>query len=159
MPKSIRTKIKCENLAPISLLEKELNTSMLRIGIFANNGSGKTFLSRIFRLLEGPILSTDDGTSPTDYLIRFGCNHAKFSFSISDESGIIEDINLDIHSATMPAVTNTYYIYHTFTQDYVEENIRALNFEKESNITGYILGKANIDLSDEENQLKEILAK
>ena len=157
--KTIKTKIKCENLAPLTHLEKELNTSMLRIGIFANNGSGKTFLSRIFRLLEGTISSADDGTSPTDYLIRFGCNHAKFSFSISDERGIIEDINLNIHSATIPAIPNTHYLYHTFTHDYVEENIRALNFEKESNITGYILGKANIDLSDEENQLKDILAK
>ena len=159
MPKSIRTKIKCENLAPISLLEKELNTSMLRIGIFANNGSGKTFLSRMFRLLEGSTSSAVDGSSPTDYLIRFGCNHAKFSFSISDESGIKEDINIDIHSATLPVIPTTNYLYHTFTHDYVEENIRALNFEKESNITGYILGKANINVSDEENQLKDILAK
>ena len=43
MAKSIRTKIKCENLAPFTLLEKELNTSMLRIGIFANNVSGRFF--------------------------------------------------------------------------------------------------------------------
>ena len=157
--KTIKTKIKCENLAPLTHLEKELNTSMLRIGIFANNGSGKTFLSRMFRLLEGPISSADDGASPTDYLIRFGCDHAKFSFNISDESGTIEDINLDIHSATLPVVPNTHYLYHTFNHDYVEENIRALNFEKESNITGYILGKANIDLSEEENQLKQILTK
>lgn len=140
-------------------MEKELNTSMLRIGIFANNGSGKTFISRMFRLLEGPLSSAEDGSIPTDYLIRFGCNHAKFSFTISDESGIKEDINLDIHSAYMPVVPSTFYLYHTFTHDYVEENIRALNFEKESNITGYILGKANIDLSDEENQLKQILTK
>lgn len=157
--KTIRTKIKCENLAPFSYMEKELNTSMLRIGIFANNGSGKTFLSRMFRLLESPISSAEDGSISTDYLIRFGCNHAKFSFTISDESGIKEDINLDIHSASSPVVPSTFYIYHTFTHDYVEENIRALNFEKESNITGYILGKANIDLSDEENHLKQILTK
>lgn len=44
-PKTIKTKIKCENLAPLTHLEKELNTSKLRIGIFANNGSGKTFLT------------------------------------------------------------------------------------------------------------------
>lgn len=157
--KTIRTKIKCENLAPFTYMEKELNTSMLRIGIFANNGSGKTFLSRMFRLLEGPLSSTEDGSIPTDYLIRFGCNHAKFSFTISDESGIKEDINLDIHSASMPVIPSTFYIYHTFTHDYVEENIRALNFEKESNITGYILGKANIDISEEENHLKQILTK
>jgi len=158
MGKTIKTIIKCENLAPFSHLEKELNTSMLRIGIFANNGSGKTFLSRMFRLLEGPISLTDDGTNPTDYLIRFGCNQTSFSFFISDESGIKENVNLNIRKAITPIIPNTYYLYHTFTHDYVEENIRALNYEKEPNITGYILGKANIDLSDEESQLKQILA-
>lgn len=157
--KTINTRIKCENLAPFTLLEKELNTSMLRIGIFANNGSGKTFLSRVFRLLEGDISPMEDGTSPTDYLIRFGCNHTKFSFKISDESGIKEDINLDINSSVIPIVPNTHYIYHTFNNDYVEKNIKERNFEKDSNITGYILGKANIDLSDEENQLNLIFTK
>lgn len=159
MAKGIRTIIKCENVAPFTLLEKELHTNMLRIGIFANNGSGKSFLSRMFRLLERPVSLLDDGTSPTDYLIRFGCNQASFSFTISNEEGVKENVNLCINSGEVPVIPKTYYLYHTFTQDYVEENIRALNFEKDSNITGYILGKANIDLSTEENQLKEILAK
>lgn len=154
--KSIHTRIKCENLAPFTLLEKELNTNMLRIGIFANNGSGKTFLSRMFRLLEKDVVPESDGTIPTDYLVRFGCNKASFSFSISDDSGMKEDIHLDIHTATLPQIPKTNYIYHTFTHDYVEENIRALNYEKKSNITGYILGKTNIDLSDEESKLKQI---
>ena len=159
MAKTIRTKIKCENLAPFIHLEKELNTSMFRIGVFANNGSGKTFLSRMFRLLEGQVVTNEDGSIPTDYLIRFGCNQTSFSFTISDESGVKENINLNIHTATLPIIPKTNYLYHTFTQDYVEENIRALNFEKDSNISGYILGKTNIDLSEEENQLNQILAK
>lgn len=31
-----------------------------------------------------------------------------------------------------------------------------LNYEKDSDIQGYILGKANIDLTDDENKLKKI---
>lgn len=159
MAKIIKTKIKCENLAPFTHLEKELNTSMLRIGIFANNGSGKTFLSRMFRLLEGPISPADDGTIPTDYLIRFGCDQTTFSFSVANGGDVKEDISLNIHTAKLPIIPKTFYIYHTFTHDYVEENIRALNYEKDSNITGYILGKTNIDLTDEKNQLKQIFEK
>lgn len=156
MAKSIRTKIKCENLAPFTLLEKELNTSLLRIGVFANNGSGKTFMSRMFRLLEHSEIQTTSEGSPTDYLIRFGCKKATFTFSICDGANVIEDVNIEINSSIPPKIPSTYYIYHTFTHDYVEENIRALNYEKDSNITGYILGKTNIDLTDEENRLKQI---
>ena len=156
MAKSIRTKIKCENLAPFTLLEKELNTSLLRIGVFANNGSGKTFMSRMFRLLEHSEIQTTSEGSPTDYLIRFGCKKATFAFSICDGANVIEDVNIEINSSIPPKIPSTYYIYHTFTHDYVEENIRALNYEKDSNITGYILGKTNIDLTDEENRLKQI---
>lgn len=156
MSKSIRTRIRCENLAPFKSLDSELTTNTLRIGIFANNGSGKTFLSRMFRLLEGNKITVTDGICSTDYLIRFGSNKAFFSWQISDESGDKEDVQININRSQCPIIPQTYYIYHTFTYDYVEENIRALNFEKDSNITGFILGKANIDLSEDEKRLKLI---
>lgn len=47
-----------------------------------------------------------------------------------------------------------HYLYHVFNQDYVEENIQVLNYEKDPNIQGYILGKIHIDLSNDEIKLK-----
>jgi hypothetical protein len=115
--KTIKTTIKCRNIAPLENLDKEIQSNSLKIAVYANNGSGKTFISRLFRLTEKqPELQLkEDGTSP-----------------------------------------NTHYLYHTFNQDYVEDNIRALNYEKDSDVQGFILGKAQIDLTDDENKLAEL---
>ena len=48
----IKTEINCQNIAPIKSLNKEISSSSLKFGVFANNGSGKTFISRMFRLTE-----------------------------------------------------------------------------------------------------------
>ena len=48
----ITTTIKCQNIAPIENLTREIKSGSLKMGVFANNGSGKTFLSRLFRLTE-----------------------------------------------------------------------------------------------------------
>lgn len=39
----IITIIKCQNIAPIENLTREIKSSSLKMGVFANNGSGKTF--------------------------------------------------------------------------------------------------------------------
>ncbi|MDR0603341.1 MAG: hypothetical protein LBG80_03450 [Bacteroidales bacterium] len=68
----IKTTIKCQNIAPLENLDKEILSSSLKIAVFANNGSGKTFISRLFRILEKQKtqLLNDDGTSPTDRLLK-----------------------------------------------------------------------------------------
>lgn len=50
----IKISIECEHIAPIEHLKRDIQAGSLKIGIFANNGSGKTFLSRLFRMLELP---------------------------------------------------------------------------------------------------------
>jgi len=50
---TISVKIDCKNLAPItSLSQKIAGFRRMRLGIYANNGSGKTFISRMFSLAE-----------------------------------------------------------------------------------------------------------
>jgi wobble nucleotide-excising tRNase len=155
----IKTIIKCQNIAPIENLTKEIKSSSLKIGIFANNGCGKTFISRLFRLTENQneLILDEDGTSPTDKLLSFGKNNGSFSFSITGKDGIIkDDFNIDINRGEIPSIPKTNYLYHTFNQDYVEDNIRALNYEKDSEIEGFILGKVNIDLKDDEDKIAQI---
>lgn len=155
----ITTTIKCHNIAPLENLEKEFSCSSLKTAIFANNGSGKTFISRLFRLTEQSeeLVIDEDGNSPTDKLLTFGKSNGSFSFMIADKkNAIVESFNIDISKKTIPAVFNTNFIYHTFNQDYVDDNIRALSFEKNSDIEGFILGKVNIDLKDDEDRLVNI---
>lgn len=159
MADKIKTYISCENIAPIENLNREIQSGTLKIGVFANNGSGKTFISRLFRLTENQtdLKLEDDGTSPTDKLISFGKNNAKFSFTVIDKEGNTkDDFKISLKQGELPEIPGTNYLYHTFNQDYVEDNIRALGYEKDSEIEGFILGKVNIDLKDDDNKLTKI---
>lgn len=154
-----KTKIECQNIAPIFSLNKEISSSALKFGIFANNGSGKTFISRMFRLTEktSELTLIEDGKSPTDKILSIGKSNGFFGFKIVDRDGVIkENFKIEIKKGTIPIIPKTEYLYHTFNQDYVEENIRTLSFDKDHEIEGFILGKVNIELKDEEEQLLAI---
>lgn len=155
----ITTVIKCQNIAPIENLTREIKSSSLKMGVFANNGSGKTFLSRLFRLTEkqDELVLDENSKSPTDKLLTFGKNSGTFSFKITDKNNIVkDDFSIFVKKGEIPTIPETKYLYHTFNQDYVEQNIRILGYEKDSEIEGFILGKANIDLKDDEDNLAKI---
>lgn len=157
MAKIRKVKIKCRNLAPLSSLSKEINTSALQFVIYANNGEGKTFLSNIFRLLENnpSYLQDKQGNILTDKFISFDKNICDFQFSISDNEGSKEDAKIQINRGTIPVIPSTNYIYHVFNQDYINENSRA-NYDKDGNITDYIIGKSNIDVSEDKKSQKSL---
>lgn len=155
----IKTEFNCQNIAPIKSLNKEINSSSLKFGVFANNGSGKTFISRMFRLTENSdeILLDEDGNSPTDKLITLGQTSGNFNFKITDKQGnISEQFSINLNKQSIPTIPNTNYLFHVFNEDYVEDNLRSLDYDKDNAIDGYILGKINIDLSDDEEKLKKI---
>lgn len=156
----IKISIECEHIAPIEHLKRDIQAGSLKIGIFANNGSGKTFLSRLFRILELPPKKyslNENGSSPTDYLIKFGNSTGNFTFKIIDKKGSeIENLSLNIQNKKIPTIPNPHFLYHVFNQDYVDENIRELSYEKDSDIQGYILGKTNINLKADEERLEKI---
>lgn len=155
----IKVKLKCTNIAPLVNLDDEFENSSLKIGVFANNGCGKTFISRMFRLLEKPL---DDGggdasVSNTDRLITMGKSNASFDFRITDDAGaVVEDVTINLVKSTAPTIPATKYLYHIFNQDYVDENIRALDYEHTEDVQGFILGKTNIDLTEDNKRLKDI---
>src|SRR5688572_9749872 len=103
--KFIKTRISCENLAPLLKLDEELKTETLRIAIFANNGSGKTFLSRMLRLAEkdyNPIPELD-GKLFTDKLLSFDKSKCKLSITITDnENNIVEDFEINVNAGVEP---------------------------------------------------------
>ena len=154
----IKTSIQCQNIAPIENLTRLISSNSLKVGVFANNGSGKTFISRLFRLTENSKeLLIENEVSPTDKLITIGKSNSSFSFSIIDKDGITqEDFKIHLEKGVIPNIPKTKYTYHTFNQDYVEENISALSYEKDSEIEGFILGKINIDLKEDEEKLSKI---
>ena len=57
-------------------------------------------------------------------------------------------------------ITNTSgLLFHTFNSDFVEENIKPRHYTPNGDIEGYILGKAQIDLTSEKAQESNLVAK
>lgn len=155
----IKTEINCQNIAPIKSLNKVISSSSLKFGVFANNGSGKTFISRIFRLTEKSeeLKLDEEGNSPTDKLITLGENSGNFNFKITDKQGnVSEQFDISLNKKNTPAIAQTNYLFHVFNEDYIEDNLRSLDYDKDDKIDGFILGKVNIDISDDEEKLGKI---
>lgn len=159
MSKNIKLELMCKNIAPLHNLNFSTNLCSLKIGLFANNGSGKTYLSRAFRLIEGynNLYSDEFNNTKTNGLISFGEYKSSFKFKITDGTDIKENIQINLQMGEIAEKPLSKYIYHTFNQDYVDDNIKALNFvknETDDGMDGYILGKDNIDISEENKKLK-----
>jgi len=147
----IKLTLNINNIGPHSNLNFSENSSSLKTAIYANNGSGKTFLSRMFRLSE----DTDENKiNKVNKLISFTKTNGNFEFKIINDN-VDKSIELQLSKDTIPTIkNNTDYIFHTFNSDYVRENIEALEYRPNGDIEGYILGKAQIDLTKEKEELK-----
>ena len=147
---AIEVNLKCRNIAPLANLDSTFTNSSLKVGVYATNGSGKTYISRMFRLFE----MRKEVTSPYDQLVTMGQHNANFSILIKDKDGaIVENAKIDVFKGSTPVISEPYYLYHTFNQDYVDDNIRTLNYEHTGDVQGFILGKTNIDISDEQKKI------
>ena len=120
---------------------------------FATNGTGKSFISRMFRLN-----AQEKHNVPANDLLTLGSDIGNMVFNIVN--GLTTNtFSVRIEREKTPLITNTAgLIFHVFNNDFVEENIKPNNYTQNGNIEGYILGKTQIDLTDEkekENVFKE----
>jgi ABC-type cobalamin/Fe3+-siderophores transport system ATPase subunit len=144
----LNIEINIENIGPHEKINFTGQSSSLKTAIYANNGSGKTFISRLFRLLE------TSSIEKVNKLLSFTKTHGSLSFNISDGTNE-KKLSIDLSKDAEPSIgTPLPFIFHTFNSDYVHENIEALGYRPDGNIDGYILGKVQIDLSKEKQELK-----
>lgn len=112
--------------------------------IFSTNGTGKSFVSRSFRLCTPSMAN-----KIADDVLSIGQDEGHFQFKIHS-STIDKKLELTIKHGSLPMVTNdTDLLFHVFNSDYVEDNIRPKHYSPDGNISGYILGKVQIDLTEE----------
>lgn len=155
MAKNISIEMTSTNLGPHEALNAKLQTSSLEIGIYANNGSGKTFLSRAFRLV------TKDTFEPWDSnkLLTIGKNDGAFKLKITNtkEPGVNRELGFSISRDKAPNINidSTNYLFRVFNDDYIRENLEGLKYKPDGQIEGYILGKEKIDLSKEKGELEK----
>lgn len=143
----------CDDLAPLRRVRGSVAVSSLRLGLYAPNGSGKTFISRALRLA-----ANAGGRFPAESLISFGSDKCAFRLRLAEAGGeTCGDIAITVRRGIEPVTTPTDLICHVFNQDYIDENVRPTGYEKSPDtLTGFIIGKANIDLDDDERQLQSL---
>ena len=140
--------LEIENIGPHDKIIFKEKTLSLKTGIYANNGSGKTFISRLFRLIENPI------SQNSDKLLSFTKNIGKMKFEISDGTNN-KTLQLNINKGNIPIISSSLpFIFHVFNSDYIQDNIEALKYKPDGDIEGYILGKTQIDLTKEKKELE-----
>lgn len=127
-----------------------------RFCIYANNGSGKTILSRCFSL---PVLNTESRRSELHYLYPHLINlkeisfEFEFGFSLSTETTKKLKISGDKFN-NINIENNTDYIFYVFNEDFVKKNIREKRYQIDSNIEGYIIGNSAINLDQQNGNLE-----
>ena len=113
------------------------------------NGTGKSFISRAFRLC-----TTSKTNMIVDELLTIEEQEGHFSFEIYGEN-VDKKLNITIRRGTLPVIDDSSdLLFHVFNSDYVEENIKAKHYSLDERIEGYILGKAQIDLTEEKKNLE-----
>lgn len=149
---TIKTILAAQNYAPLKNFNGVIDSASLQIAIYADNGEGKTFISKAFRMIE------DDEMPLSDNYLSFGASNGYFSFQIFENGAEIEKFKITFAKDKLAICSKpTKYIFHTFNQEFIEKNIRSVSFDKKKDhIDGYIIGKAKIDLKEDEDKLNEI---
>lgn len=111
---------------------------------YAINGTGKSFISRTFRLC-----TPSKANIIVDEILTLGEHEGHFSFKIRAKDGD-RKLDISIKRGKAPTISDTSgFLFHVFNNDYIEDNIRAKNYSPDGRIEGYILGKVQIDLTEE----------
>ncbi|MCK9151380.1 AAA family ATPase [Methanobacterium alcaliphilum] len=151
--KLIEINLDLKNLGPHVDLNFSDKTSSIKMGIFANNGLGKTFISRAFRLAS-PLCNVKS----TNHLLTTNENKGKFIFKIDHKKQSAKKLEIIFKKDSKPLIKdNTGYLFHVFNREYVSENLESADFKPDDNISGYILGKTNIDVTKEKKELNDLL--
>lgn len=138
-----------------SINNSQYSTSAIKVAIYAENGIGKTFFSRMFALSQKSLKTVED----TERLLSLGKNHGDFKFIVKKSGTPLHEYRVQLQKGQIPniCVSGKNYKYHVFNSDYVEENIAQQEYSPDdSGITGYVLGKENIDVSDEKKKKENI---
>lgn len=137
----------------------------INMAIYANNGSGKSFISKSFKRVTDlySLDKTDDNKtaeliSKSNAMIRFGEKQGIMRMCITVDGNTKKELKATFVADKLPIVADdTGLILHVFNSEYVKENLESVRYKPEDKVSGFILGKVNIDLSKEKEQLKDLV--
>lgn len=145
-----------------SVFDERMNS--INMAIYANNGSGKSFISKSFKRVTDlySLDKTDNKTaeliSKSNAMIRFGEKQGNMRMCITAAGNTKKELKATFSADKLPIVDDdTGLILHVFNSEYVKENLESVRYKPEDKVSGFILGKVNIDLSKEKEQLKNLV--
>ena len=153
IPKT-RLSIKVQHIGPIMKLCQSLSDRKQNL-IFARNGMGKSFIARALRLLDQSAISSVDQSRIPDLLVSEEAPNGHGNFSLYEGGVCIGSFELDTNAKTV-RLSQPQYIFHVFSEDYVNEQIRNKLEHLDGEITHQIIiGKENAELDEKENELSD----
>ncbi len=155
-------KLKLNGVGPHANTELSDNIKSFNMAIYADNGSGKSFISKSFkRITDLKFLDRSSKENvehlieKTSAMVRFGEKKGTVLMSMSDQNAVSKELQIEFVSGQLPNVNdNTELVFHVFNSEYIRENLEAVKYRPEDKVSGFILGKANIDLSKEKELLE-----
>ena len=143
--------ISAQHIGPIISLEARLSDNKQNL-IFARNGTGKSFLARSLRLLDERAL---EGVAPKDMpelLVSEEAPKKQGTFSLYEDAVCIGSIGLNCVNKTVN-FSVPHYIFHVFSEDYVDYHLRQKSFELDGEINHeIIIGQENLELDAKESE-------
>lgn len=144
--------IKAKHIGPIMELEGKLSPKGQNL-LFATSGTGKSFISRALRALDGPIKEGDKDIDPADVVSEESSDGA---LSLFEGTAEITKIAFD-KTFGLISRSPSQYIFHVFSSDYVGAELASRSYVLDGDIDHQIiLGKENLELQDKEDELAKI---
>lgn len=148
--------ISAKHLGPVFSLDGELTKNAQNL-VFARNGMGKSFISRAFRYLD--LHGQDkalDGAARN--LVSDESTDGKGSFAFSRGADAMGTLQLE-KTGDIAAAQVTDTIFHVFSEDFVQEELREQKYNLDGEIENKIaVDSTNIQLKDVQDALEKAKA-
>ena len=145
-------RIEAAHIGPIMGLKQELSTDKQNL-IYARNGTGKSFIARALRLLDQTVFSRYEQSDIPDLLVSEESSDGSGAFRLYEGTSCIGSLELNTRSKTVARVEPS-YIFHVFTEDYIDEEVRNRLEELDGEIQHeIIIGRENVELDQKEFEL------
>lgn len=159
--KKTRLEIKLKDIGPYESTSFECELDKTKIAIYADNGSGKTFLSRAFGYYQESVYEVDNGGEPliNDLLslISFEKDRGQYSLKYIDKNDNVFETKATItyDSVSFENAEKPQLIYHVFNSDYIKNNFKVATHNPDSIVDKYIVGKSDIDVDEEKKNVDD----
>ena len=149
-----KLRVSAKHIGPIMELEAELSNRSQHL-IFARNGTGKSFIARALRLLDPAANESEIEEDIPSILVSEEATNHQGTFGLFEGAQCIGSIGLNAKARTVNRSTPS-YIYHVFSEDFIEAHVRNRLHGLDGNITHEIVvGKENTEIDAKNKELSD----